>query len=157
MRDHLNNKSVQDGIVVFGLGLALGVFSVYSFTHAAVKAAWIMSPYLFPMLISCFAMGLGVCLFVEGRHQVNEERSAEARSAAAEKAALKRVFRVAEMSVAYYFLLPVLSFVPATALFLYALMSFFGEERCRVKLLLAILVPLALYLVFSVGLSVRLP
>ena len=55
------------------------------------------------------------------------------------------------------FLLPVLSFVPATALFLYALMSFFGEERCRVKLLLAILVPLALYLVFSVGLSVRLP
>ena len=69
----------------------------------------------------------------------------------------KKAFRVVEMSVAYCFLLPILTFIPATALFLYSLMSFLGEQRRKIALPLAVLVPLLLYAIFTLGLNVRLP
>ena len=34
MRNYVKNKSVQDSIAVLGLGLALGIFSVYSFFNS---------------------------------------------------------------------------------------------------------------------------
>lgn len=157
MQTYLKNKTVQDSAVVLLLGLALGLYSLYSFFHSKVKAAWIMSPYLFPMLIACFAVGLALCMFLEGKHQVDRELAAGAPAPAEGPIEAKKVLRVVEMSAAYCFLLPILSFVPATALFLYALMSFMGERRWKVRLSLALLIPLALYAMFALGLNVRLP
>lgn len=154
--NYLKNKTVQDGVVVLALGLALGTFSVYSFFHSKVKAAWIMSPYLFPMLIACFAVGLGFCLLLEGKHQMDPEAGSNA-PAPKTSIQLKPVLRVVEMSAAYCFLLPILTFIPTTALFLFALMSFMGENRWKVRLPLAVLTPLALYAIFALGLNVRLP
>jgi len=157
LRNYLSNPTVQDGLAVLTLGAALGIFSLYSFFHSVVKAAWTMSPYLFPMLIALFSIGLGLCLFREGKGQVDRETASGTPAPAPEAIQTKNVLRVAEMSAAYCFLLPILTFVPATALFLYALMSFLGETRWKVRLPLAILVPLALYAMFSLGLNVRLP
>ena len=56
MRDHLKNKSIQDSIAVFLLGLALGIYSLIRFRSAAVQTRWILSPYLFPLLLSVFAI-----------------------------------------------------------------------------------------------------
>ena len=62
MRDHLNNKTVREGLAVLTAGLALGVYSIISFRRSAVQTAWILSPWLFPMLLAVFAAALGAAL-----------------------------------------------------------------------------------------------
>ena len=156
MRNYVKNKSVQDSIAVLGLGLALGIFSVYSFFNSKVKAAWIMSPYLFPMLIAIFTIGLAYCLFMEGKHQVDGEK-AGAPVAKAEPIKLKNVVAVVAISVVYYILMRFITFIPATVLFLAALMWFMGERRWKVLIPVAALAPLVIYAIFVWGLSVRLP
>jgi len=157
LEKYIKNKSVQDSIVVLLLGLALGIFSIYSFFHSPVKAAWIMSPYLFPMLISLFTVALAYCLFMEGKHQVDQEEASGKSESKDEPIDLKKVFCIIGLSAAYDFLIPYLTFIPATALFLAALMWFMGERRLKVLVPLAILTPLALYAIFAMGLNVRLP
>ena len=156
MRDYIKNKSVQDSIVVLVLGLALGIFSVYSFFNAKVKAAWIMSPYLFPMLIALFTICMAYCLFMEGKHQVDAEK-AGGQAAAADPIKLKNVVVVVIISVLYYILMRFISFIPATILFLAALMWFMGERRWKVLIPVAVVAPLVIYAIFAWGLSVRLP
>ena len=157
LREYLKNKTVQDGAAVLALGIGLGVFSLYRFVCAPVQVEWILSPYLFPMLIACFAVGLGACLLLEGKRQMAREGKKEPKPQQEASVSRKKAFRVVEMSAAYCFLLPILTFIPATALFLYSLMSFLGEQRRKVALPLAVLVPLALYAIFALGLNVRLP
>ena len=156
MRDYIKNKSVQDSIVVLALGLALGIFSVYSFFNSKVKAAWIMSPYLFPMLIAIFAIAMAYCLFMEGKHQVDAEK-AGGEAAKADPIKLKSVVVVVVLSIIYYVLMRVITFIPATILFLAALMWFMGERRWKVLIPVAIIAPLVIYAIFAWGLSVRLP
>lgn len=156
MRNYVKNKSVQDSIAVLGLGLALGIFSVYSFFNSKVKAAWIMSPYLFPMLIAIFTIGLAYCLFMEGKHQVDAEK-AGAPAAKADPIKLKNVVAVVAISVVYYILMRFITFIPATVLFLAALMWFMDERRWKVLIPVAALAPLVIYAIFAWGLSVRLP
>ena len=156
MRDYIKNKSVQDSVVVLGLGLALGIFSIYSFFHSKVKAEWIMSPYLFPMLIALFAIAMAYCLFMEGKHQVDAER-AGAPVAKRDSIKLKSVVIVVGLSILYYVLMRVITFIPATVLFLAALMWFMGERRWKVLIPVAVLAPLVIYALFALGLNVRLP
>ena len=156
MRDYIKNKSVQDSVVVLGLGLALGIFSIYSFFHSKVKAEWIMSPYLFPMLIALFAIAMAYCLFMEGKHQVDAER-AGAPVAKRDAIKLKSVVIVVGLSILYYVLMRVITFIPATVLFLAALMWFMGERRWKVLIPVAVLAPLVIYALFALGLNVRLP
>jgi len=153
----MKNKSVQDSIVVLGLGLALGCFSVYSFFHSKVKAAWIMSPYLFPMLIAVFTICIACCLFMEGKHQVDAQKTSGKEEIKAEPIKLKSVVAVVGISIIYYVLMRVITFIPATALFLAALMWFMGERKLKILIPVAILAPLAIYAIFAWGLSVRLP
>ena len=156
MRDYIKNKSVQDSVVVLGLGLALGIFSIYSFFHSKVKAEWIMSPYLFPMLIALFAIAMAYCLFMEGKHQVDAER-AGAPVAKRDSIKLNSVVIVVGLSILYYVLMRVITFIPATVLFLAALMWFMGERRWKVLIPVAVLAPLVIYALFALGLNVRLP
>jgi len=156
LRDYIKNKSVQDSVVVLGLGLALGIFSIYSFFHSKVKAEWIMSPYLFPMLIALFAIAMAYCLFMEGKHQVDAER-AGAPVAKRDAIKLKSVVIVVGLSILYYVLMRVITFIPATVLFLAALMWFMGERRWKVLIPVAVLAPLVIYALFALGLNVRLP
>lgn len=156
MRDYIKNKSVQDSIVVLGLGLALGIFSIYSFFHSKVKAEWIMSPYLFPMLIAVFAIAMAYCLFMEGKHQVDAE-GAGTPAVKGDSIKLKSVVIVVGLSILYYVLMRVITFIPATVLFLAALMWFMGERRWKVLIPVAVLAPLVIYALFALGLNVRLP
>ena len=156
MRDYIKNKSVQDSIVVLGLGLALGIFSIYSFFHSKVKAEWIMSPYLFPMLIAVFAIAMAYCLFMEGKHQVDAERAGTP-AVKGDSIKLKSVVIVVGLSILYYVLMRVITFIPATVLFLAALMWFMGERRWKILVLVAVLAPLVIYALFALGLNVRLP
>lgn len=153
MRDHLNNKTVREGLAVLTAGLALGVYSIISFRRSAVQTAWILSPWLFPMLLAVFAAALGAALLGGGCRETAESRNAGKPDA---RGAL-RVLAAALLVAAYCALLPLLRFLPATALFLAGMMLFLGERRWWVIAAVAVAAPLVLYALFALGLGVRLP
>lgn len=156
MRDHLNNQNVPDSLVVLLLGLALGVYSLVGFFTAPVHTAWILSPYLFPLLLAVFAVLLSAALFAEGRSEAEKSR---AEAAAAKHAArgLKQLLAVALTGILYCALLAPLGFIPSTVLFLAALLWLLGERRRWMIAAVALLTPLVLYALFGLALGVRLP
>lgn len=154
MRGGLKNKTIQDGAAVLLAGLALGVYSLVSFRRAAVQTAWILSPWLFPMLLAVLAVLAGAALLFAGWRAA----AADSAEAPAEKGrGLPRALTVALSAAAYVALLPALRFVPATALFLGAMMVFLGERRWLTIAAVALAAPLLLYALFALGLGVRLP
>ena len=155
MRGGLKNKTIQDGAAVLLAGLALGVYSLVSFRRAAVQTAWILSPWLFPMLLAVFAALLGAALL--GGCRGTAERRDEQRAGKPDGRRARRVFITALMAAAYCALLPLIRFLPATALFLAAMMLFLGERRWWVIAAVAVAAPLVLYALFALGLGVRLP
>lgn len=155
MREYLKNKNVQDSIVVFLLGLALGIYSLVSFYTARVQTKWIMSPYLFPLLLSVLTILLSVSLFAEGRYEVAQARSGEVKSKSPLK--LKNVLVVVLMGIAYYVLISLIHFIPATIIFLAAMICFLGERRWWLIAIIAVAMPFILYALFQLALGVRLP
>lgn len=153
MRDHLNNKTVREGLAVLTAGLALGVYSIISFRRSAVQTAWILSPWLFPMLLAVFAAALGAALLGGGCRETAKSRNADKPDA---RGAL-RVLAAALMVAAYCALLPLLHFLPASALFLAGMMLFLGERRWWSIAAVAVAAPLVLYALFALFLGVRLP
>lgn len=153
MRDHLNNKTVREGLAVLTAGLALGVYSITSFRRSAVQTAWILSPWLFPMLLAVFAAALGAALLGGGCRETAESRNADKPDA---RGAL-RALAAALMVAAYCALLPLLHFLPASALFLAGMMLFLGERRWWSIAAVAVAAPLVLYALFALFLGVRLP
>ena len=143
MRDHLKNKSIQDSIAVFLLGLALGIYSLIRFRSAAVQTRWILSPYLFPLLLSVFAILLSLSLFGEGLG----ERGRACEDAAQAKPAPRKLRNV----------LIVVLMSAASMLFLAAMIWFLGERRPWMIAAVSIVMPLVLYALFGLGLGVRLP
>ena len=156
MREQLKNKTFREGLAVLAAGLALGAYSLISFRRSAVQTAWILSPWLFPMLLAVLAAALGAALLGGGCRETAESRDAARAKAWNERGAL-RVLAVMLMVAAYCALLPIIRFLPATALFLAGMMLFLGERRWLVIAAVAVAAPLLLYALFALGLGVRLP
>lgn len=155
MRAALQNKTVQEGLAVLLAGLALGAYSLISFYTGAVHVVWILSPWLFPLLLSVFAVVLGAALVCGGCRETAQSRSAA--PAAPDRSGRKRALAVVLMVAVCCALLPLIRFVPASALLLAALMYFLGERRWWVIAAVALAAPLVLYALFGLGLGVRLP
>ena len=62
MRLAMKNKTVQDGIAVLLLALALGVRSLIGFLTTGERTAWILSPWLFPLLLALIGLPLAAAL-----------------------------------------------------------------------------------------------
>ena len=155
MREQLKNTTFREGLAVLAAGLALGAYSLISFRRSAVQTAWILSPWLFPMLLAVFAALLGAALL--GGCRETAERRDEQSAGKPDGLRARRVFITALMAAAYCALLPLIRFLPATALFLAAMMLFLGERRWWVIAAVAVAAPLVLYALFALGLGVRLP
>lgn len=153
MRGSLKNKTLQDGLAVLLLALALGVYSLYGFLTARVQTAWILSPWLFPLLLALLALPLSAALIREGRRELRSGVPAEAKPVSE----LGNPAILVLLSAAYLILLGLIGFLPATALFLAALIGLLGERRWWMIAAVAVLTPLLLYAVFALGLGLRLP
>lgn len=147
-----------DGAAVTCLGLAFLIFSLVQFHAMSAKVSWMMSPYLFPILVGILAVILGIGMLREGMAeetpQAQEQEKAEGRSAV--RKAVDTLCVIA-MTVLYDLALPHLGFLGATPLYLAAMTVFMGERKWYAVLAVAVLAPLALYAVFRLGLQVRLP
>lgn len=154
----MKNKSVQDSAVTLLCGAALAFYSLYRFYTAKVQTGWIMSPYLFPLLISVFALALAVSLFFEGRFEVRSAREqAEPAAETGPKINLGRAAVLVLICIAYFVLVSYIKFIPSTILFLAGLTWYLGERRKLVLILVPLITPFVLYVIFDVLLNVRLP
>ena len=148
MHGLLHNKNRLGAALALAGGLALGAYSLIGHAKAPVQTTWALSPYLFPLLLSVFALLLSLALLLEGRGAAEEKKPPQD---------WKKPGAVLLLSILFCALLPLLHFVPASALYLAALLFLLGERRQFVILAVALLLPLALYALFGLGLHVRLP
>ena len=153
MSERLKNQKIQEGLVILLLGIALGGYSLYMFRTAAVKTSWIMSPYLFPLLLSVFTILVSLSLLLEAIHEVRAAAGSDRKG----KMNLKSVAVVMLLCIAYAALLPHLGFILTSMLFLAAFIRFLGERRIWLVGVISLVMPLLLYGIFGVLLSVRLP
>lgn len=160
MRRYLNNRSIRDGLAVLLPSLLLLLRSLRGFAGADALRSPAMSPYLFPLLLSVLALPPALSLLAEGRRAVREHTpgadEAERESRRTDSG-LKQTALSGLLTAAYCALLPLLRFIPATALFLAALMLLLGERRWTRIVPIALTAPPALYMIFALGLNVRLP
>jgi len=151
----LHTASFQDSIFVGLCSAALLIYSLYHHYFDRNTSDWKTSPYLFPVLISVFGLLLTVSLIADG---LKEMRSGEVeKKDTGSKKNLVGVLVLIAASLAYYFLLPILHFIPATIIFLVALFLYLGERKWWKIALLAVITTLAIYALFGKGLNVRLP
>lgn len=150
----LSNPEIQDGIVVLLLGVALLIYSLYNHYTARVQTEWKMSPYLFPAVISVFAIMLAFSLFADGRRM---PASDEKKKGSDSFLNFKRVLAVALMAIVYEILMNITGYIPATVVFLMAMIRFFGEKRWWMIVVIAVATSLIIYLLFGVLLNVRFP
>ena len=150
-------KTRADGLVVTLLGIAFLAYSVNQFNAMSRKVNWIMSPYLFPMIVACMAILLGIGIIVESRGKDEKQAKADAEGGRSTLRRALDVVLVIAMAVLYEIALPYTGFIPATAVFLAVMVLFLGERRWYIFVPVAVLTPLILYAIFRLGLNVRLP
>lgn len=142
-------RGYLEGSLFLALSLALFAHSLISH-GSAPSVDWALSPYLFPLLISVFLFVLSVTLLWEARRGTRQKTG--------HPPVNRRVFGFTVCAgVAYYFLMPVLGFVLATALFLTGMFYVSGECRPLVLVLLPVAFAALTYLLFARLLYVMLP
>ena len=150
----ITSPEIQDGIVVLFFGVALLIYSLFMHYTARVRTEWKMSPYLFPVLISVFAILLAFSLFADGKRA---QESVEKRKDSIGFLHIKRVLAVALMAIVYEVLMNIAGYIPATVVFLMAMIRFFGEKRWWMIAVIAVASTLIIYLLFGILLNVRFP
>ncbi len=155
MRHAMKNKTVQDGIAVLLLALALGVRSLIGFLSTGQRTAWILSPWLFPLLLALIGLPLAAALLRRAWRESGLE--ADEAVPAVSAPGQRRMAALVLLTAAYLVLMGPIRFVPATMLYLAALIRLLGERRRGMIAAVAVLTPLALYALFALALSVRLP
>ena len=150
----LQQPSCQDAVFVGLCSVGLLAYSLYHHYFDNNTSEWKMSPYLFPTLISVFGLLLTLSLVADG---LNEMRSQEGREESSSKKNLIGVLVLVAAALVYYILLPILTFIPATLLFLLVLSVYLGERKWWKLLLLSGLTTAAIYVLFGIALNVRLP
>ena len=150
----LKCSSFQDAIFVFLCTAALLAYSLYHQFHDKNIRNWKTSPYLFPVLICSFGLLLTISLIADARR---EQKAAPEAADGKKGGLLVKVLVTIAVAFAYYYLLPVLHFIPATILFLLGLMIFYGVRKWYVLLLVSVVTSGAIYALFGMALHVRLP
>ena len=151
----LKNKNIQDSFIIFCFGVFLFWYSLSNhYNGPAVE--WKMSPSLFPILISVFLILLSVSLFFDGLRQIKNKTS-ENKSAAAPVFMLKPVLVTIALSIAYFYLMRFIKFIPSTMLYLAGMILFLGEKRYWLIALIAVICTFSIYVLFDLALGVMLP
>jgi FlaA1/EpsC-like NDP-sugar epimerase len=138
-----------ESAVFFILGIALFLYAMINH-YSGIAKEWKMSPYLFPVLIAVFLVLLSVSLYSEGKRV-----SGQSQEGATPK--IKTVFIAVLMMLGYFFLMPLIGFLPMTAVYLMAFFYFLGERHWIRMILLSAITSGLLYVIFDMMLNVMLP
>lgn len=152
----IKNHSLQDALLfaVFGIALLIHALSKH---YAQAMPDWKMSPYLFPLLVSIFLILLSASLAADGRRELKQSAEPKPDETSLQLTYGKKVLVVVLFSIAYYILMPILTFIPSTILFLTVMFLYLGERRPLVIGLISVLTAVIVYALFALGLNVMLP
>lgn len=153
-RSLMQIASFQDSIFVGACSCALLIYSLYHHYFDKNTSEWKTSPFLFPTLISVFGILLTLSLVTDAVHELRSGDIAEKTGNGKNPVG---VLVVIAASLAYYFLMPKLHFIPATGIFLAGLFVYLGERKWWKVILLSAVTTAAVYFLFGVALHVRLP
>lgn len=151
--ENLKKEGVQC-LLFFAIGAGLLVYSLYQHSHSSID--WVMSPYLFPLLISIFLLLLAVGLVAETIGKTKAETGQEETKNNGSAYRGKLLLSVAGI-LAYYLAMPYLGFIFSSLLFLAAMFWLLGERRWQLILLLSAGTTFILYGIFHGLLHVMLP
>ena len=151
----LRNANCLDSIFVGLCSAGLMAYSLYHHHFDRNTSEWKTSPFLFPVLISVFGLLLAASLMADAVHELRAPEDAEKAEDGRHNLVGALVFIGA--SIAYYLLMPLIHFIPATILFLAGLFVYLGERKWWKIALLAVITTGAVYALFGLGLNVRLP
>lgn len=176
------NKIMQQAGIFFLLGVGLLLYSVLQLR--VEKVDWILSPYLFPLIIGMVFVVSSIFLYKEEKREGKKEEEkqkaekrkderteimqAESEESFGRCEALKSVQErenkelikvgiIFTGTLVYVLLIPVIRFLPASFLYLFGLFRFLGEKRILKGLALSGGTVLFLYLLFEKMLYVILP
>lgn len=150
----LRVPTFQDAIFVGLCSAGLLTYSLYHHYFDKNTSEWKTSPFLFPTLIAVFGLLLTVSLVTDA---LRERRTGEGLEKSGGGKNPVGVLVLIGAAVAYYFLLPILHFIPATVLFLAGLFLYLGERKWWKIVLLSVITTVLVYELFGVALHVRLP
>ncbi|MDD7401604.1 MAG: tripartite tricarboxylate transporter TctB family protein [Eubacteriales bacterium] len=152
----IKNHSLQDALLfaVFGIALLIHALSKH---YAQAMPDWKMSPYLFPLLVSIFLILLSTSLAADGRRELKQSAEPKQNEASLQLNYGKKVLFTVLFSIVYYILMPILTFIPSTILFLTVMFLYLGERRPLVIGLISVLTAVFVYALFALGLNVMLP
>ena len=150
--DLRKNPDIQEGLLFFALALGLAVYSLINH-YGTARLEWKLSPYMFPFLISIFLGALSISLISDGLHKIRTDVTSSHKGAPLWKRAMLMFF----IAIAYFLSMNLLTFIPATILFLVASFLFLGERRLWLIGILSIATSVIIYILFDVLLHVMLP
>lgn len=149
---YLYNKNVQDALFFFIFAVAMMIYALTNH-YNSTNLEWKTSPYLFPVLIAIFIGALSFSLIADGIRQIkSSEKSAKKTSVQ-----WKGVMFTIVAAITYYGIMSIITFIPATILFLVAMFLYLGERRIWLITLISIVSSLTIYILFGVLLHVMLP
>lgn len=151
-RLYVSNKNIQDALFFFILAVVLMIYALVNHYDTA-NLEWKTSPYLFPVLIAIFIGALSFSLVADGIRQIKSSEKDSDKIAAQWKGVVYTIL----VSVLYYVIMSVITFIPATILFLVAMMLYLGERRIWLIAAVSIISSLAIYIIFGMLLHVMLP
>lgn len=172
------NQTIQQAAIFFLLGVGLLLYSVLQLR--VEKVDWILSPYLFPLIIGMVFVVSSIFLYKEEKRTKKKQKAekrkderteimqAESEESFGRRVALKSVQErenkelikvgiIFTGTLVYVLLIPVIRFLPASFLYLFGLFRFLGEKRILKGLALSGGTVLFLYLLFEKMLYVILP
>jgi putative tricarboxylic transport membrane protein len=145
-------KRVVESILFLAIGISL---LVYSRGMWGAKMEISMSPYLFPFMVGGSFTALASVLLLQGLG-MGDIRSRVDRLPG-NSLDWASVAVVTGFSIVYFLLLPVLHFMPATSVFLFALLYVLGEKRLWLCGAISVGTTAAIYVTFGMLLNVKLP
>lgn len=154
-RSLLRVPTFQDAVFVGVCSAGLLSYSLYHHYFDKNTSEWKTSPFLFPTLIAVFGLLLTLSLVADALRELRAGEGAGTKSGSGKN--LVGVLVLIGAAVVYYFLLPLLHFIPATILFLTGLFLYLGERKWWKIALLSVITTVAIYALFGMMLNVRFP
>lgn len=131
-------------------GLVLSLISLFFIRESILLnrgKEWIMSPGLFPLIVSSLSFIFStILIFTDAKEKIGRDRKD-----------LELVLSIIALSLIYYILLEKIGFIISSIFYLASFMLILKERNLKILAGISIIIPVFLFFVFSNLLAVQLP
>lgn len=152
----IKNKAMHEAMLFLMMSIGLLIHALTKH-YAQSMPDWKMSPYLFPLLVSFFLFLLSISMLADARRTLKISEEEKQEKVSPQPIYWKKILMVIILSIAYYTIMPLITFIPSTILFLVLMFLYLGERRPLIISLISVLTAGTLYALFAMGLNVMLP